>query len=47
MADENGKLTNQDLRILEIRNKLDRENNDILGEQRKLTAEIIDNLNQS
>jgi len=47
MADENGKLTNQDLRILELRNKLEKENNDVLGEQRKLTSEIIDNLSQS
>ena len=42
MADENGKLTNQDLRILEIRNKLEKENNDTLGEQRKISSEIID-----
>ena len=47
MADENGKLTNQDLRILEIRNKLEKENNDTLGEQRKLSSEIIDTLSNS
>ena len=47
MADENGKLTNQDLRILEIRNKLEKENNDTLGEQRKISSEIIDNLSNS
>jgi len=47
MADENGKLTNQDLRILEIRNKLEKENNDTLGEQRKISSEIIDTLSNS
>ena len=44
MADEEGKLSKQDLKILEIRNRLEEENIQKLAEQRKLTSEIIDDL---
>jgi hypothetical protein len=42
MADE--KLSKQDLRIAETRNRIEKENNELLGQQQKITSEIVDNL---
>jgi len=42
MADE--RQSKQDLKIAETRNRIEKENNDILGQQQKITSEIVDNL---
>jgi len=42
MADE--KVSKQDLKIAETRNRIEKENNELLGKQQKITSEIVDNL---